>query len=135
MEQLLKPVGQRNFEAWAPPKPKLADGILTVLEIEETTLATEKFRDSMMRCFISVGLAPDENYEFVVYGEVKSGSMSALHHDLDKMEELHVCDRFSVGDAAVGLEMVKAPSNEEEREADDEGVGYQEEEGEGGEEE
>ena len=34
----------------------VADGIRTVIKVEDTELATPDFRESMSRCFVSVGL-------------------------------------------------------------------------------
>ena len=45
---------------FAPPKPTVADGLLTLMKVLSTTLATEKFEESMRKCFVDVGLAPAE---------------------------------------------------------------------------
>ena len=67
MEQLQKPIEQRKFENFEPPKPKMHEDILTVLEVEDSTLRTETFMASMKRCFVSVGLAPTEEHMFIPY--------------------------------------------------------------------
>ena len=43
----------------APPKPTVADGLLTLMKVLSTTLATEKFRKHA-QMLVDVGLAPAE---------------------------------------------------------------------------
>ena len=45
---------------WAPPKPRLADGLHAVCDAHAVDFATPSFRAGMRRSFVSVGLAPVE---------------------------------------------------------------------------
>ena len=45
---------------WAPPKPRLADGLHAVCDAHAVDFATPAFRAGMRRSFVSVGLAPVE---------------------------------------------------------------------------
>lgn len=45
---------------WAPPKPRLADGLHAVCNAHAVDFATPGFRAGMRRSFVSVGLAPLE---------------------------------------------------------------------------
>ena len=63
-----------------PPKPTVADGLLTLMKVLSTTLATTKFEDSMRKCFVDVGLAPAEvspdTATYKIYTEHKRGSLN-----------------------------------------------------------
>lgn len=121
MQQLLKPKEQQRLEAWAPPKPTLIDGIRTILDVEATTLTTETFKNSMQRCFIAVGLAPNADHGFSKYKEVKFGSISTLHRAVDDAEKRDL-STFAIAET-MGIEMVKPPTSEGAKEADSEGLG------------
>ena len=43
-----------------PPKPAVVDGLRILRKVCSTTFATERYKESMRKCFISVGLAPDD---------------------------------------------------------------------------
>jgi len=43
---------------FAPPKPKVADGLRIARKVCQTTFATEKYKESMRQCFVDVGLSP-----------------------------------------------------------------------------
>ena len=43
---------------WNPPKPKLSDGILTLLKTSATTFKTPEFEASLGKCFVDCCLAP-----------------------------------------------------------------------------
>ena len=59
VQEAAKAADVRKLPPWAPPKLSVADGIRTVIKVEETELATPDFRQSMSRCFVSVGLTKD----------------------------------------------------------------------------
>ena len=74
LQELVKPEQHRQLPAWAPPKPSVADGVRTVIEVENTTLATPEFRKSMVQCFIKVGLRVDPHTKlFRKFKDVKRG--------------------------------------------------------------
>mmetsp|Transcript_40 Transcript_40/g.128 ORF Transcript_40/g.128 Transcript_40/m.128 type:complete len:482 (-) Transcript_40:275-1720(-) len=52
---------------FSPPKPTLADGLQSLLECVASTLNTDKFKSSMRRTFVKVGLAKQESNAFVKY--------------------------------------------------------------------
>ena len=72
------PAQQELPPAFAPPKPTQAEGIKTVLEVLNTTLTTEKFQESMRRCFVAVGLAPDTSGAYVQYSPSRKGYIASL---------------------------------------------------------
>ena len=65
-----------------PPKPTVADGLLTLMKVLNTSLATEKFESSMAKCFVDVGLAPcpelsdDSADVYKTYTSHKRGSLN-----------------------------------------------------------
>ena len=65
---------------FSPPKPKLADGIIALLDALRTTLSTESFKHSMCRTFVRVGLLPQPSSNtFVEYKcHKKLGSLCML---------------------------------------------------------
>ena len=59
----------------------VADGLTSLLALRDSTFATERFQQSMQRCFQDVGLAPidDSDPDNVIYKEYKDhkhGSMN-----------------------------------------------------------
>ena len=118
LTELAKPPAQRKLPKWNPPKPKLVDGLRTVIEVEETTLCTPKFRESMRRCFIAVGLiAKPESNEFARFVAVKAGFLSKLHEQAHTEADAPV-DSFCLGDEVTRLDMVRPPADAAAREAD-----------------
>ena len=64
-----------DLPAFAPPKPTVADCLLTLMKVLNTSLATEKFQASMIKCFQDVGLAPCEG-RYKTYTDHKRGSLN-----------------------------------------------------------
>ena len=122
-KQLAKPAHVRKMPAWDPPKPKLVDGLRTVLKVEETTLRTAKFKESMRKCFIAVGLVKESDFNhFKRYVPTKCGFLSSLHKEV--YEELSAPeDSYCLGDDVADLGMVRPPADTEARERDEEGTG------------
>ena len=79
----------RKLPLWAPPKVSVADGIRRiVIKVEETELAKPGFRESMSRCFVSVGLKKDPvTDKYVTYSHKKSGTISSLHYDVENLAD------------------------------------------------
>lgn len=126
LQELAKPAQQRKFETWQPPKPKLVDGLRTVIEVEETTLATEKFQDSMRKCFVAVGLSRSLDGTFNQYHEKRAGAlqqMSPLHLTIAREEKRADFDSFTLGDVAAEVEFAKPPIDLDARELDEDGEG------------
>ena len=112
LQEASKPANVRKLPPWAPPKMSIADGIRAVIEVEETVLATPKFRKSMRKCFVSVGLKKDPvTDEYVNFCHSKSGTISHLHREVERLQDN---ESFCIGDEAMQLDMVKRPDEEEE---------------------
>ena len=107
VQEAAKAADVRKLPPWAPPKVSVADGIRTVIKVEETELATPDFRQSMSRCFVSVGLKKDPvTDKYVTYSHKKSGTISSLHYDVENLavtEVIHT-GSFCLGDEAMQLE-------------------------------
>ena len=58
---------KRELPPFSPPKPKLQDGLQATLQCVHTSLEKEKFKQSMRKTFVKVGLAKDEVDTFAVY--------------------------------------------------------------------
>ena len=128
LEELVKPMEQQKIPAWSPPKPDIAQGLRTVLEVERTTLASASFQASLQRCFVSVGLTRDPTTQlYKKYMAMKAGFLSALHEDAHA-ERSPPEDSFCLGDDVTGLVMVRPPADPEERELDEDGEGCEESE-------
>ena len=107
VQEAAKAADVRKLPPWAPPKLSVADGIRTVIKVEETELATPDFRKSMSRCFVSVGLKKDPvTDKYVPYSHKKSGTMSSLHYDVENLEVTEVIHTgcFCLGDEVMQLD-------------------------------
>ena len=71
---------KKELPVFAPPKPKVSDGIKMLIKVVTENLATEKFLKSLRRCFVDVGLVPYEQTEtestYRPYTEHKRGSLN-----------------------------------------------------------
>ena len=68
-----------------PPKPKVHEGIRSLLSINSTTFADPRFKRAMSKCFIDVSIAPDEEsneteMHFKEYKAHKHGSLAPNGH-------------------------------------------------------
>ena len=61
---------------FAPPKPKVEDGLRTLLDVLSTNLATPKFEKSMVKTFVQVGLLK-EHEQYVQYSGKGKGALMA----------------------------------------------------------
>ena len=75
MKRLRAERDKTDLPAFAPPKPTVADCLLTLMKVLNTSLATEKFQASMIKCFQDVGLAPCEG-SYKTYTDHKRGSLN-----------------------------------------------------------
>ena len=62
--------------AFLPPKPTVADGLLTLLRVLEESLGTEAFKKSLFKCFVQVGLQEEDDETFVKYSYNKKGFLT-----------------------------------------------------------
>ena len=62
--------------AFLPPKPTVADGLLTLLRVLEESLGTEAFKNSLFKCFVQVGLQEDDDETFVQFSYKKKGLLT-----------------------------------------------------------
>ena len=80
IRRLQAQVARQEPPKFDPPKPTVADGLLTLIKVLNTTLATEQFQKSMSKCFEDVGLAPvcltHEQATYRVYEAHKRGSLN-----------------------------------------------------------
>ena len=60
LQEERKVEGTRVLPSFSPPKPKLLDGLNKLKEVAAELFTSDKFRDSIKRSFVNVGLAPDE---------------------------------------------------------------------------
>ena len=60
---------------YEPPKPTYKDAVVAMLDIMNTKLKEESFKNSLRKCFIEVGIAPDPEHDnkFWNYVSKKSG--------------------------------------------------------------
>ena len=58
---------KRPLPEFCPPKPSLHQGVATTLKTVHENLSTPKFKESMRRTFVKVGLSPEPDGKFVVY--------------------------------------------------------------------
>ena len=61
-----------------PPKPTQADGLLCLYKVVKENLQTPKFKESMSKCFVQVGLVPNADGEFVTYSPTKKGALANI---------------------------------------------------------
>lgn len=72
--------GAVELPAFNPPKPKLADGIKTLLSICDTTFKKDDFVKALSKCFVDCCIAPHEEHEdeviYKVYKDHKHGALN-----------------------------------------------------------
>lgn len=119
MHHLSKPPAERGAPPqWSPPKPTLTDGLRVVLEVEKTTLATEKFQNSMRACFVAVGLVRSKSTgDYVPFKSHKRGHLSSIHASIEKQDMTPVDKSLCLGD--IGYQTMRAPTDQAERDAAD----------------
>ena len=76
---------KKPLPPFQPPKPKVHDGVLSLLKMNEATFAQDNFQKAMRKCFIDVGIAPSEDsteteVNFKEYNSHKHGSFNPSPH-------------------------------------------------------
>ena len=123
-QELAKPAAERVMPAFAPPKPKLLDGLIALIKANFGSFTTDAFKAGLRKAFVKVGLAPQEGGAFVNYASHSRATMPTALAPADAPTD----DMFVLGDVASEVELEARPQEEEEEEGEGEG------EGEGGEE-
>ena len=90
---------------FAPPKPKLADGLLTLLKVLDTSLSTDKFKDALLKCFTEVGLVEQDDETFVKFSYNKKGYLTKHIPQAQSSD-----DAVSVGEIASELALTNRPA-------------------------
>ena len=66
-----------------PPKPKVSDGLKTLLKIGQTTFLAPKFQASLKKAFVDCCIAPEREseseVEYKIYRGHKHGSMNKIN--------------------------------------------------------
>lgn len=62
--------------------------VRTVLEVEDTALKTDKFKEKIILYFGSVGLSLTEHGDFKLHKDEKFGSLSSLHCEFTKRGDM-----------------------------------------------
>ena len=88
-----------------PAKPKLADGISTLLKICDTTFKADKFVASLSRCFVDVCLAPESvtttEATYKMYKAHTHGTLNPAHFSWVAGHEMLGCLAEAVTDMNV----------------------------------
>jgi hypothetical protein len=111
---------------FSPPKPTQAEGVLTLLNVLSTSLATPAFEESMRKCFVQVGLQKGDDKEYVLYSATRKGFLQQIMPQVKSSD-----DAISVGEVASELVLSSRPPDGpdgEPLESDEEGGGEEEEE-------
>ena len=86
---------------FAPPKPKIVDGLRTLFELPNETFANPRFQQSLKRSFVDCCIAPnvttETEVEFKVYKDHKHGSLNP--HSLFDAADLVESEIGSLGAA------------------------------------
>ena len=75
LQDELRPVAERKYPNFNPPKPTLRTGLQSLLTTLSTTLATTKFEESMARAFVEACQAPKSDGTFQAYTNHRRGSV------------------------------------------------------------
>jgi len=76
LHELAKPVDQRVLPPFDPPKPTVAEGLLTGLKVEAEVFTKKEFKLALKKCFVNAGQAPQQDGSFIKYtGKSKMGSL------------------------------------------------------------
>lgn len=93
------PEGERVLPPFSPPKPKLADGLLCLLDVFNTYMKAYKYQAGMARCFVKSGQFPDESGNFYkYYSHEQSGLQLAKDIGSPISDDNHVGVIGGVGD-------------------------------------
>ena len=92
--------------SFTPPKPKVADGLQTLIKVLNTSLSTPAFESSLHKCFIEVGLLKGEDGTFVQFAYKKKGFLTRHIPQVQSSE-----DKVSVGEIAAELALTSRPAD------------------------
>ena len=112
-------VGQdKPAPAFQPPKPKVAEGLLTLLSVLDGSLGTEDFKASLRKSFVDVGLLEDDSECFKQFNFKKKGYLTK------NIRQVHDAG-VSVGEIASEVALTSRPTgdDEDEESGDDEDEG------------
>lgn len=100
--ELDKPKEQRKqLPLFSPPKPTLAQGLLSLFQACAIDLVKPNFQNGLRRSFVQVGLAPDEHGIYARYSTHCRSTMKAHLAPADSPSDEH----FVLGDVAAALEI------------------------------
>jgi len=102
---------------YAPPSPKLIQGVKTMIELMTREFATDKFVKSLTRSFVTVGLCREtrENYSgWVRFKEASYGLVKG-----ENIDRKYAVESLEYTIAASMLEMSVRPRSEQEALLDD----------------
>ena len=103
--------------AFAPPKPKVVDGLRTLFNIGKTTFVADGFQTSLAKAFVDCCISPvdvtDTHWEFKIYKDHKHGSMNK--HDFFQSPETDP----ELGNLGVIVEAIDATTIETRQDAED----------------
>lgn len=114
VEALKAQLEKRDIPEWLPPKAKLHEGLLALLDVMETRFCEQEFKEGMARVFVKVGLAPMENGDYMQYTGINKGTLPTAMRQADDLAD---CE-FKVGDAIAQLAM--QPRDEQDNDDEDE---------------
>jgi hypothetical protein len=115
-QELAKPAAERVMPAFAPPKPKLLDGLIALIKANFGSFTTDAFKAGLRKAFVKVGLAPLEDGAFVNYTSHSRATMPTALAPADAPTD----DVFVLGDVAGEVEMEARPQGEGEGEEGEE---------------
>ena len=78
MKRLQAEAVNGELPPFRPPKPTLADGLLTALRVCDEVFTSKLFQAGMQRAFVSVGLSPQADGSFKEYSAHRKGKVYSL---------------------------------------------------------
>ena len=96
--------------AFQPPKPKVAEGLRTLLNVLDGSLSTKEFKASLRKCFVEVGLLEDDNKCFKQFHFQKKGFLTRHIPQVQSPSDTGV----SVGEIASEVALTSRPTGEDE---------------------
>ena len=83
VKRLKAQLEKKPLPPFQPPKPKVSDGLKTLLKIGQTTFLTPKFQASLKKAFVDCCIAPktesESEVEYKIYRDHKHGSMNKVN--------------------------------------------------------
>jgi hypothetical protein len=80
IRRLQATIEKKDSVPFNPAKPKVVDGLRTLLSMRDTTFAEQRFKESLARSFVDCCIAPanvtDTDVEFKIYKNHKHGSLN-----------------------------------------------------------